>query len=84
MPKNSFTYVYILKSLKVPGAHYTGCTSNLKARIEKHNSGGVPHTSKSIPWRYVTVIRFRSADKARAFEKYLKSGSGRTFAYRHF
>jgi hypothetical protein len=31
-----------------------------------------------------TVVRFSSKDKARAFEAYLKTGSGREFARRHF
>ncbi|MEY2537994.1 MAG: hypothetical protein QOG67_1734 [Verrucomicrobiota bacterium] len=36
------------------------------------------------PWRIETAIAFSSVTKARAFEKYLKSGSGREFARRCF
>ncbi|WP_345785362.1 GIY-YIG nuclease family protein [Thalassobacterium sedimentorum] len=81
---SEFTYVYVLKSRSNPDAHYTGCTQDLNARLAKHNAGAVPHTSKSCPWRIETAISFRSPEKARAFEKYLKSGSGREFARRHF
>lgn len=79
-----FTYVYILRSKVDPNAHYTGCTEDLNARLKKHNEGGVPHTAKLKPWFIETAVSFRDPAKARAFEKYLKSGSGREFARRHF
>ena len=81
---SKFTYVYILKSKIDPDAHYTGCTEGLKARLSKHNEGGVAHTAKLKPWFIETAVSFRDSAKARAFEKYLKSGSGREFARRHF
>ena len=72
-------YVYILQSLA--GEHfYTGITDNLDARLEKHNSGAVPHTSKFRPWRIKSYVAFTDESRAIAFEKYLKSGSGRAFA----
>ena len=84
MPASSkFHYVYLLVSEQDPARHYTGCTTDLTARLAKHNSGSVPHTAKYRPWRMETAIAFREADKARAFERYLKSGSGRAFARRH-
>jgi putative endonuclease len=36
------------------------------------------------PWRLRTYIAFSDEKCARAFEKYLKSGSGRAFAKKHF
>jgi putative endonuclease len=84
MPEIIFHYVYILVSECDASRHYTGCTTDLKARLEKHNRGDVPHTAKFKPWRMEMAIRFSSCDKARAFEQYLKSGSGREFARRHF
>jgi len=77
-------YVYILVSDSNPDHHYTGCTTNLDARLKKHNEGSVSHTAKYRPWQIETAISFRSKEKARAFEAYLKSGSGREFARRHF
>jgi predicted GIY-YIG superfamily endonuclease len=83
MPAEEHHYVYVLVSCADESRHYTGCTTDLAGRIRKHNEGGVPHTAKFRPWRLETVIRFRSQAKARAFESYLKSGSGREFARRH-
>ncbi|TVR50634.1 MAG: GIY-YIG nuclease family protein [Puniceicoccaceae bacterium] len=84
MPKHPFTYVYLLQSLSHPDRHYTGVTTDLKARLRKHNEGSVTHSVKYRPWRLTTAIAFRDPAKARAFEQYLKSGSGREFARRHF
>jgi putative endonuclease len=71
--------VYILQSLT--GDHfYTGVTDDLIARLAKHNTGAVTHTSKFRPWRIATYIAFSDGARAIAFEKYLKSGSGRAFA----
>lgn len=72
-------YIYILESLD--GLHfYVGATSDLKARLDKHNAGEVTHTSKFGPWRIKTYIGFSDDPQAWAFEKYLKSASGRAFA----
>ena len=79
-----FFYVYELVSKRVEAIRYRGVTRNLKARLQKHNAGGCPHTSKYRPWYIEVAVAFRSERKARAFEKYLKSGSGREFARRHF
>ena len=84
MPPDEYTYVYILKSVSEPTRHYTGCTTNLEGRLAKHNSGDVAHTAKFGPWKIETAIRFTDRAKARSFEQYLKSGSGREFARRHF
>ncbi len=73
-------YVYILQSLTYSERFYTGITDDLDARFSKHNSGAVTHTAKYRPWRIKTYIAFVDGDRAAAFEKYLKSGSGRAFA----
>ena len=83
-PSPAFYYVYILVSESDPTAHYPGVTDDLASRLEVHNSGKVAHTRKSGPWRIETAVAFRCKDKAFAFERYLKSGSGRAFAKRHF
>jgi predicted GIY-YIG superfamily endonuclease len=79
-----FTYVYILLNDKDATHRYTGLTDNLEARLKSHSQGNNPHTSKYRPWRIETAIAFRSREKAVAFEKYLKSHSGRAFASKHF
>jgi predicted GIY-YIG superfamily endonuclease len=83
MGGSAVKYVYILESLNA-GHFYVGVTDNLRARLAKHNAGEVPHTSKYKPWRLRTYVAFDDEHRAIAFEKYLKSGSGRTFAKRHF
>ena len=79
-----FLYVYLLVSLSHPNRHYIGCTEDLKGRLKAHNAGHCSHTAKYRPWRVETAIAFRSREKAMAFEKYLKSHSGRAFATKHF
>ena len=73
-------YVYILQSEQNAAHFYTGITDDVNSRLAKHNSGDVAHTSKHRPWQIKTYIAFTDADCALAFEKYLKSGSGRAFA----
>jgi putative endonuclease len=73
-------YVYILQCIADPDRFYTGFTDDLKARLKAHNSGQVSHTSKFKPWRLNTYLAFTDKDRAIAFEKYLKSHSGRAFA----
>ncbi|MCK9398719.1 MAG: GIY-YIG nuclease family protein [Bacteroidales bacterium] len=75
-------YVYILKC--VDGKHYTGCTSNLKERISKHQNGQVESTKSRRPVELIIYIAFTDKYKAFFFEKYLKSGSGRAFAKKRF
>lgn len=77
-------YAYILRSLSDPSQRYIGSTQDLRARLAKHNKGDVPHTSKYRPWKVETYVAFESMEKASAFERYLKSGSGHAFASKHF
>jgi putative endonuclease len=79
-----FYYVYILRSIASNEHYYVGLTENLEERLNKHNTGQCRYTSEFIPWRIETAIAFRSKEKAVAFEKYLKSHSGRVFAKKHF
>jgi putative endonuclease len=72
-------YVYILVS-EDGLHHYTGVTSDLKARLAKHNAKEVPHTSKFAPRALKTYVAFSDEEQAHAFETYLKSASGRAFA----
>lgn len=81
---NSFYYVYILVSEHNPDMHYTGLTQDLETRLKKHNKGDCSYTSKHRPWVIESAVAFRDKEKAAAFEKYLKSGSGREFSRRHF
>ena len=75
----TFTYVYVLQSEMDPSRFYTGCSQDLRRRLITHNRGEVPHTSKWKPWRIKTYMAFSDKDRARSFENYLKSSSGRAF-----
>ena len=77
-------YTYILRSINHPNQRYIGSTTDLKARFAKHNAGEVPHTTKFKPWKVEAYFAFEIKEKAFAFEDYLKSGSCREFAKRHF
>ena len=76
--------VYILRSVSDPSRPYVGLTSNVAARLADHNAGRCHHTAKHRPWELVVAVEFANEGRALAFERYLKSGSGRAFAKRHF
>ncbi len=78
------TYVYLLQSLSRPAERYVGMTQDLRQRLVAHNAGRSRHTSKFAPWSLVTYVALSDPAKARALESYLKSGSGKAFAARHF
>jgi len=77
-------YVYILRRIEEPDRFYVGIAKNLKSRFKQHNAGDVFHTAKFKPWRVKNYIAFDDDQKAHAFERYLKNGSGRAFAKKHF
>lgn len=72
-------YVYILKSER-DGSFYTGFASDLKLRLRDHNARKAKYSSTKAPFHLMWYCAFLSKAKAAAFERYLKSGSGFTFA----
>ena len=76
--------VYILRSVTSPARYYTGVTSDVQQRLDTHNRGGSVHTAALRPWRLVAAIELTNQTCATQFEQYLKTGSGRAFAKRHF
>jgi predicted GIY-YIG superfamily endonuclease len=77
-------YTYILESTGHRGTRYIGSTSNLRRRLDAHNSGRCRHTTKYRPWKLKLYVAFESREQAHAFERYLKIGSGHAYANRHF
>jgi predicted GIY-YIG superfamily endonuclease len=73
-------YVYILQSVSDPHRFYTGLCKDVQARLAAHNAGQSPHTSKFKPLARHLLPLVRKTETAAAFERYLKSGSGRAFA----
>jgi len=76
--------VYILESARSPGRFYTGLTHDFPSRMKEHMRGAVPTTAALRPLYPTVVVWFEDERKAAEFERYLKSGSGRAFAKRHF
>jgi putative endonuclease len=76
--------VYVLRSCLDPDRYYTGITDDVERRLAVHNTGGSTHTNRLKPWSLVASIEFSAVSSARAFEKYLKTGSGRAFSKKHF
>ena len=75
---------YIVYILKCSDGHpHVGCTEDLEERMERHANGYVPATKDRRPVLLVTHVVFQDKCKAFAFEKYLKSGSGRAFMNKH-
>jgi len=73
-----------LQSINLPEYHYVIYTTDFKKRLAKHNEGGSSYTSKYKPCKIKIAITFEDKEKALAFEKYLKSHSGRAFTRKHF
>jgi len=54
----------------------------LKQGLLEHKAGKSVHTQRYKPWNLVCFLGFAGEKAAIQFEKYLKSGSGRSFANR--
>jgi putative endonuclease len=74
-------YTYILLSSK-SHIFYFGSTNNLKRRFTLHNNGEVKSTKPHIPWKLIWYGAFNTEKEAKDFELYLKTGSGKAFAYK--
>jgi len=74
-------YVYILKCRD---GYYVGCTNDLKDRLRRHQHGQVDATCNRLPVDLENYFAIKQKHLAFAFEKYLKSGSGRAFLKKHF
>ena len=76
---NNMYFVHVLRSKNNPDRVYKGFTTDLKDRLEHHNSGASKHTTKFRPWELVFFASFKDKKKALDFEKYLKTASGIAF-----
>jgi predicted GIY-YIG superfamily endonuclease len=77
-------FVYILRGEVDPNRHYVGATSDVDRRLEWHHHSPCGHTAEHRPWLPVVAIEFPTEKEWLRFERYLKSGSGRAIANRHF
>jgi len=71
-------YTYILQSRK-DGKWYTGATSDLRKRLNQHNSGQVRATKGRGPFGLIYYEACLNEQDAFAREKYLKSGVGKRY-----
>lgn len=71
-------FVYILQSTR-DDSRYIGVTTDLRRRIEEHNTGKNSYTSAHAPYRCTWYCAFQDKRLAYAFERYLKSSSGFAF-----
>ena len=80
MPPRRFVYLLRSASTNRP---YFGLTSDITTRLAAHNAGQNKSTAPFRPWVLVTLIEFSEERTAGAFERFIKTGSGRAFAKRH-
>lgn len=76
-------FVYVIRNEWGRPRYYTGVTSHVGTRVRAHNAGLCAATAGARPWTLDVAIAFPDEQRALAFERYLKSGSGVAFAKRH-
>lgn len=76
-------WVYVLQSIPYPEHFYTGFTKDVPNRIQVHNRKAACFSKRFAPWKLRAQIGFVEKEQAMAFERYLKTGSGRAFAKMH-
>jgi predicted GIY-YIG superfamily endonuclease len=74
-------YVYILYSSKSKNFYY-GYTEDLRERFKEHNKGLSKATAPFRSWIIVFYAAFQTKKLAKDFERYIKSGSGKSFTYK--
>ncbi|MBI4437818.1 GIY-YIG nuclease family protein [Candidatus Uhrbacteria bacterium] len=71
-------YVYVLES-ESSGRWYMGYSSDLRARLQKHNQHGNTSTAHDGPWKLIYYEAYIRKEDALGREQFLKSGSGWRF-----
>lgn len=71
-------YAYILQSTK-SGRYYIGHTSDLVARLERHNTGKVTATKNKGPWLLKYYEEYESKQLANSRELNIKSMKSRVY-----
>jgi putative endonuclease len=75
---NNMFYTYVLRS-KRDGKFYTGYTSDLNSRIEKHNRGQIESTKMRKPFELIYFEACADEKDAIRREKYLKTSWGKRY-----
>ncbi len=66
-------YVYMLKSKSIKPITYVGYTSNIKKRINLHNSGKGAKFTRGRKWVLIYKEKFKSKKEAISREYYIKN-----------
>lgn len=74
---DAFYFVYILFSFK-DRKLYIGYTENFESRVNEHQKGKVKATKFRLPLVLIYYEAFTNKKDAKAREKFLKSGFGRS------
>ncbi|MBT3181659.1 MAG: GIY-YIG nuclease family protein [Deltaproteobacteria bacterium] len=74
-------YTYIIYSERLD-KFYTGSTTSLKWRLERHNQGWSRSTKGGIPWKVVYSETFSNKPDAILRELYIKKRKSREFIKR--
>ena len=75
-------YVYFLQLSN--GDTYVGSSPDLKRRFDSHQRGQVQSTKAYLPVKLRCYVAVETEDKARALERYFKTGSGKAIALKRF
>lgn len=73
-----FHFVYVLES-EIDNSWYIGYTTDPTRRLKDHNTSKNASTKAKKPWNILYFEAYRSKQDALGREKFLKSGSGRTY-----
>lgn len=76
-PVRAFHYVYVLEN--ADGKWYTGCTSDLRKRVDEHKQGKSTYTKDRGPYMLIYYEACVNKEDAYARERYLKSGMGKRY-----
>ncbi len=71
-------YIYILYSEK-SDKFYTGASSDINTRLERHNAGATKSTKSGRPWKIVYSEEFDTNTEALNRERYIKKQKSRIF-----
>jgi len=82
--KEDYLFITFIRREVNPDHYYINITINVERRLAEHKAGKSPHTNKFKPGTLTSYISFTNGQKAKKFEVYLKSGSGRIFCKKHF
>jgi putative endonuclease len=75
---SNFFYVYVLQSLTKPEFIYVGYSTDLKARIVKHNSGTEFSTKPYVLYKLIHYEAYKNKKDAKRRETYFKTTKGKT------